>query len=324
MISLKLWRALSKPPKRHPLFQYVLLNAKREEPHVTSSFIVWVMMLATVIFTLTFLYRPATWIILASFVALNSIYSVRWVLRIARTLTQEKESRRYDLLATMPIGLLGTSWALSTGAVHKRSSFRWIPYLVLMIAIMAFISLCGLSTVTLTLIDSLSDTEQSLMANLAFAKVGIFALPVVILFYIDHIYSILTAIVFGQLATYDVKNTADGQIRALFGFLTLQIMFYTLIVGLTLWATPSLFGLLDPSKVSDIILFSIISITTFVAVRELILTVIWRMLVKFLSADHKEIALVLKPFYEAEAILRESEKARVRRLDATGKMAATD
>lgn len=317
MISLKLWRALSKPPRRHPLFQYVLLDAKREQPRITSGFVIWAMMFATIIFTFSIILRPVSWVILALFIALNSIYAARWVLRIARTLTHEKETRRYDLLASLPVGLLGTSWALSTGAVHRRSSFRWIPYLVMVVAIVTFVALCSLSTITLTLIDTLSDSDKAFVQNLAFARGGIAALPFIILFYIDHVYSILTAIVFGQLATVDVKNTADGQIRALFGFLSIQILTYVVSFGLILFIIPNIFTALDISNVQMLVTLSFIGIIVFIVLREATVFALWQFLTRLLDADHKEIALVLKPFYEAELILRESEKARARHLDAT-------
>jgi|GEM_PF-6651628 len=314
MISLKLWRALSKPPRQHPLFQYVLKDGKKEKPAVTSGFVIWVLMLAAIIFVWAVLFRPMVWLILAAFVALNSIYATRWVLRISRTILEEKETRRFDLLASLPVGLLGTSWALSTGAVHKRSSFRWIPFLVLIVVILAFITLCGLSTVTLTLLDQLSDTELALSENLKFARIGITAIPFVVLFYFDHIYSILTAIVFGQVATIDTKNTAEGQVRALIGFLAIQMVMYVVTLIIAIVVIP-MFGF---TQVGHLIMIGIIGTIAFVAMREAIVYVLWRFLTSLLEADSNEIALVLKPFYEAEAILRESEKARVRHMDAAG------
>ena len=315
MISLKLWRALSKPPRRHPLFQYVLTGAKREEPQVTSGFVVWVMVLAAIIFIGTVLFQPMMWFILALFLSLNSIYATRWVLRISRTILAEKASRRYDLLASLPVGLLGTSWALSTGAIHKRSSFRWIPYLILMTVIIAFLALCGLSTITITMIEQLSDNETAFVENLAFARIGFQIIPFVILFYIDHVYSILTAVVFGQIATIDAQHESEGQVRALLGFLTIQILTYIIGFVVAAFGLPAIFTTFGFTQVSHLIMIGIIGIVFFVFLREWIVFSLWRYLARTLEADDQEIALVLKPFYEAEAILKESEKARERHLD---------
>ena len=184
MISLRLWRALSKPPRHHPLFQYVLADSKREKPGVTSGFVVWVLILVAFIFIWSVIFKPVMGIILALFISLNSIYATRWVLRISRIILEEKQSRRFDLLASLPIGLLGTSWALSTGAVHRRSSFRWLPYLISMVVVIAFIALCGLITITFALLEELSSNEASMMANLDFVRIGIQIIPFLILFYL--------------------------------------------------------------------------------------------------------------------------------------------
>ena len=320
MISFKLWRALSSPPRRHPLFQYVLSGAKREQPQVTSGFVVWVMMLAALIFIMAVLVQPLMWFILAMFVSLNSLYAARWALRIARTIAQEKESRRYDLLASLPVGLLGTSWALTTGALHKRSSFRWLPYLVLMIAVIACLALCGLSTVTLTLLEQLSDNEIAFVRNLDFARSGIIVIPFVILFYFDHVYSILTAIVFGQLVSIDVKDVAERKIRALIGFLVIQLLTYVLSLGIALLVLPGFLTASGFTEVEHLVIIGFVGVLIFIMLRESIVFGLWRYLTTSLDADHKEMALVLKPFYQAEAILRESEQARVRHMDARGQL----
>ncbi len=320
MISFKLWRALSRPPRRHPLFQYVLSGTKREEPQVTSGFVVWVLMLAALIFIIAVIVQPVMWFILAMFVSLNSFYAARWVLRIARTIVQEKESRRYDLLASLPVGLLGTSWALTTGAVHKRSSFRWLPYLVLMIAIIACIALCGLSTLILTLLEELSENEITLARNLDFARSGIIVMPFVILFYFDHVYSILTAIVFGQIVSIDVRDVAEGQIRALTGFLVIQLLTYIFSLGIALLVLPGFLTASGFTEVEHLVMIGFAGVLIFIMLRESIVFGLWRYLTISLEADHKEMALVLKPFYQAEAILRESEQARVRHLDARGQL----
>ncbi len=318
MISFKLWRALSKPPRHHPLFQYVLTGSNREKPGVTSGFVVWVLMLVAFIFIWSVIFKPVMGVILAMFVALNSVYATRWVLRISQTILEEKQTRRFDLLASLPIGLLGTSWALSTGAVHRRSSFRWLPYLILMIVTIAFIALCGLVTVTFTLLEELSNNQASFMANLDFVRIGIQIIPFVILFYIDHIYSILTAIIFGQIATIDIANIAEGQVRALIGFLAIQVVTYLFAFLIFMLGLPYFFSLWGLDEVGHLVLIALMGIAFFVVMREWTTYLLWIFLTKSLHADANEKALVLRPFYEAETILRESEKARLRHMDAVG------
>lgn len=318
MISFKLWRALSKPPRHHPLFQYVLVGSNREKPGITSGFVVWVLMLVAFIFIGSVIFKPVMGFILVMFIALNSIYATRWVLRISQTILEEKQTRRFDLLASLPIGLLGTSWALSTGAVHRRSSFRWLPYLILMIVTIAFIALCGLVTLTFTLLEELSTNEEALLANLDFVRIGIQVIPFVILFYIDHVYSILTAIIVGQIVTIDIANIAEGQVRALIGFLAIQVLTYLLTFLIIALGLPFVFTALGLTEVGHLVLSAFIGIGLFVLIREWTTYSLWTFLTKSLHADANEKALVLKPFYEAESILRESENARLRHMDAVG------
>jgi len=317
MISLKLWRALSKPPRRHPLFKYVLAKAKEDNPQVTSGFFVWAMMLMGFLFFFVVIVEWFLPIILIALVALNSIYAMRWSVRIATAIIEEKEANRYDLLAALPIGLLGTNWAISTGCIHQRSSFKWLPYIILILNIVAFLVICSLVTLTLTLLEPLSNTEAAFVGNLYFARVGIVALPFTILFYIDHIYSILTAVLVGQVATLDNGNLAEGQIRALLGFLAVQLTLYVFTFGIAGVALPALFASFGQDGIDSLVLIGILGVGLFIVMREIIVYQLWKFLARFLEADAKEIALVLKPFYEAEAILKESEKARAKYMDAT-------
>lgn len=113
-----------------------------------------------------------------------------------------------------------------------------------------------------------------------------------------------------------VKGSVEGQIRALPGFLVIQLMTYILSPGLALFALPAFIRASGFTEISHLIMIGFASIITFIMLRELIVLVLWQYLTISLEADNKEIALILKPFYEAEAILRESEQARVQHMDA--------
>lgn len=190
MLSFKLWRALQNPPRHHPLYQHVLSHASKDSTRLALGFFMWFFMIATFIFIFAILFDWLLYLVLAIFILLNTIYALRWVLRIATSLVEEKEANRYDLLAALPIGSLGTSWAMSTGIVHQRSSFRFMPQLILTISIVTFCMLCGLSTFLGVFLHS-SSSDQSFLANLDVVQLGIASIPFVIIFYFDHIYSVL-------------------------------------------------------------------------------------------------------------------------------------
>jgi hypothetical protein len=311
MLSIKLWRALQHPPRHHPLSQRVLSHASKDNTRLAIGFFMWSFMLATFIFIFGIIFDWLLYVILGLFILLNSIYALRWVLRIAQSLVEEKESNRYDLLAALPIGSLGTSWAISTGCVHQRSSFRFMPHFILTIAIVCFSMLCGLSTM-LGLFLETSGTEQAILANLNVVELGFASIPFVIIFYLDHLYSVLTAVLFGQWITIDLKNQDEARVRSFLGYLALQISVYALSYGLSVLLIPMILGNIGLTGLPVLLGISLFGIAFFSVLRELIVRFLWQQLVKTYLADDNEIMLVLKPYYEVEAILRASKAARLR------------
>jgi hypothetical protein len=315
MISRQLWRALNNPPRHHPLFQYVLTHAKREEPKVTPGFFMWAFMCSSLTFFWTIVLDWVPYLLLGLLILLNTVYALRWVLRISATIVAEKEQRRYDLLASLPIGLLGTSWAISTGCVHRRSSFRWMPYLILLGTFSVGCMLSLFITMTVAIIESHALGGQDAIGNLNLMQLGIMGLASMIVFYFDHIYSILTAVLIGQIVTIDLNNSAEAQIRALLGFLALQFSLYVLIYGIVMVALPKIWVFLGFSGLGMIASIAIIGIGLYILIRELLVKFLWQFLSQSLDADEKEIDLVMQPPHLLDKILKESEARRIRPLD---------
>ncbi|MEL7434977.1 MAG: hypothetical protein AAFN11_13615, partial [Chloroflexota bacterium] len=310
------------PPRRHPLFEQVLKNSRRDTFQVTSGFIIWGLLFVSALFVATMIVKWMALLVVGAFLFLNSVYAARWAIRIANTILTEKETRRYDLLASLPTGLLGTSWALSTGAIHRRSSFRWMPYLVLMTVITSLIALCTLVTVTFGLLDQISRTDTMLAAHIDFINTGIIAIPFVIWFYIDHLYSILTAVLVAQVVTVDADYSADGQVMGLLGFMAVQVLIYALTFGIAVVVVPALFSAIGLTGTLPLIFMGILGIVLFIVIREFAVQQLWERLTTALEADAQEKWFVLTPIYEQQAqlILKESEKARARFMDANRSM----
>jgi hypothetical protein len=311
MLSIKLWRALQNPPRQHPLFQYVMSRASKDNTRLALGFFMWMFMLASFVFIFGIIFDWLLYMVLALFILLNTIYALRWVLRIAQTLVNEKENNRYDLLASLPIGLLGTSWAISTGCVHERSSFRFMPQLILAISIVTALMLCGLSTWMAVFLEN-SASEQALLANLDVIQLGIASIPFVLIFYFDHIYSVLTAVLLGQWITIDVKNPDEARVRAFLAYLSLQISVYALSYGISAALLSNLLTLFGLSGVPALLIMAVSGVLFFIFLREMIVRFLWQSLVHNFLADEKDIMLVLKPYHGAEVILQAAKAARLR------------
>lgn len=247
------------------------------------------------------------YLLLSLLILFNALYSVRWVLRISATIATEKEQRRYDLLASLPSGLLGVSWAISAGCVHRRSSFRWMPYLILLGAISVTCMLTLFTAFTFAVLESTDLSAQGIIGNLSLIQLAIVGIALMVIFYFDHIYSILTAILVGQIASVDLNNAAEAQIRAFIGFLGLQFLLYSISYGVIIFTIPNILTFFGVNGIRVYVGLALFGVVFYLLLREVLVKVLWNLLYRLLLADDKEIALVLEPPYMLEKILKEGE-----------------
>ena len=307
MLSWKLWRALNNPPRHHPLFQYVLSKAKREEPKVTSIFFMWAFMCSTITFFWTIVLDWVPYLVLAVLILFNTIYSVRWVLRISATIAREKEHRRYDLLASLPSGLLGISWAISTGCVHRRSSFRWMPYLMLLGVVCVCFMLSLFVAIAAFVIETNSMHGKEVIADIMLMELGIIGFALMVIFYFDHIYSTLTAILIGQIISVDLIDATEARIRAFLAFLSLQFLLYITTYTVMILILPKITQFFGFDGIWNYVSLGLIGIVFFLILREILVKLLWYTLHHIVLADEKEIALVLEPSYLLDKILNDGE-----------------
>ena len=294
MLGWQLWRALNHPPRHHPLFQYTLTHAKKEEPRVAPGFFMWIFMCSTMSLIWTVIFDWLPYIFITAIILLNTVYALRWALRISGTIVSEKESQRYDLLAALPIGMLGTSWAISTGCLHRRSSFRWLPYLMLMLAVMTTITMVIMGLLTTFVLSTDLNTE-ALLANLNLLEIAILTVPFTFGFYIDQLYSILIATLIGMVATIDVQNSTDARLRAAIIFATIQLAIYALLFTVLVVGLPRVFVFFGFSSVTMLMAESIIGLLLFIVIREWLVRRMWHYITTSFSAEENEVKLVLQP-----------------------------
>lgn len=290
-LSMRLWTALKYPPRHHPLFRYALSQARKEEPRVTSGFFMWAFACSSITFFSTVV---LTWIplfVLALFILGNTLYGVRWALRISRVLMQEKEHRRYDLLAALPPGRLGTAWAISTGCLHQRTSFRWVPYIIGALTVILVFTLLMTSGITMVVLQDASMSEALRIANNDILITSAVALPVCILFYIDHQYATLSGVLLAMIATVDEQVVAEARTRVLVVYFALQTAVYLGVLGIAANLPLALGG----SGIALVGVQVVVGTLLFLIVREGLVRYLWRRLTQLLHAEDSEIALVLQP-----------------------------
>lgn len=290
-LSFRLWTALKHPPYHHPLFRYALAQARKEQPRVTSGFFMWAFACSSITFFSTVILDWLPLLVLVLFMLANTLYGSRWSLRISHMLMQEKAQNRYDLLAALPAGRLGTSWALSTGCLHQRMSFRWVPYLVGAVTVILILMLLMTAGITLIVLQDESLSDVLRLANNNILVTSAMALPVCVLFYLDHQYAMLTGVLVAMLATIDQNIIAEARTRVLLLFLSLQMLTYLVIFGITV----NIPVMLRSTPQVEMLLQVIVGTVLFFVLREGLVRRLWGMLTRLLHAEDAEIALVLQP-----------------------------
>ncbi len=150
----------------------------------------------------------------------------------AAAVSKERESNRFDLLATTPEGIFGTSWLLSLGAVHRRDAYQRLQswYTWGFRAVFIFISYLVFE-VTLALNDGF-DPWHSLVIILG-------ASLILLGFYIDHIQALSVGVLVGLATPTFARDRIGAETGA--------VLFYLLVRVFTLLAAFAvMFGLLSP------------------------------------------------------------------------------
>lgn len=287
-LSWRIWRALRNPPRQHPLFRQVLAKTEAINPRPTGAFFTWMFMCTTLTFFWTTIFQWVLVFLLLLLLGFNTLYGLRIAWSISGTIGDEKERQRYDLLAALPFGLFGTSWAISTGCLHRRWSFRWVPFVVQATCIVFLATLLFGNTMTYFFLkdDSLSTAVEA--ANIDLLKVGILMVPGVVVFYLDHLYSNVTAVLFGIAAAAFARNGTEARLQAFPGFLSLQLIVYAVAYGLIAIWLPQVLNWLGFVEVEALLLLSLIGVVFFVILREGFVRWLWRHMVARLNETETE------------------------------------
>jgi hypothetical protein len=280
MLIWRLWAMLRQPPRSHPLFQRILRHNAGEPPRMTSTFFLWMFTCLSITFCPISLPMNG-WIPLVLFgllLLLNTAISLYWAVNISQTILEEQEHRRYDLLAALPTGSSGVSWAMSTGYLHRQKLFIWLPALMRAIGAVLVCVLIGAMIFTVVVLRQNNMGNTAFLSNQALVPLIVRGFFAVCLLYGDHLYSIVTSVLIGMIAPVEVLTLAEARLRAVWWFGTLQLVFYLL------WLAPTLLLSVDLSP-GGVLLHGLMSILFYVVLREWLLRWLWRRWLHLANAD---------------------------------------
>lgn len=290
MLTWRLWRALCSPPYSHPLFQRTVMTHSvrsrvRRLVELMTGYVV-ICALATLVWPLLFM-NPAI-IVLVIVACSNTLYSMTWSFRVSTAIAREYELETYDLLCLQPAGALGVGWVLCTGNLYRSPFFRGLRFVMPMLSISVTLAL--VIALTIPFLLSLSSTGQTESLQLLITLVYALSLAIAF-FYIDHIQSLLLANLIGMITPSYIPDRLYVGLWAVSGFLAVQIAVYLLTLIASFIILPIFYS---PSVLHISIIFSILRLLIFYALREGIILVIWHLLAQRFNANAVELQNMFK------------------------------
>lgn len=300
MITVRLWHALRDPRHvKHPLARKMLLDVRPTvklpvRVLVGGSIIIGMVLVCG----LTYIVPPA---ILTRFAALPLVLPVLYLLlvfggtgrgvtlaeRTSSALAAEYDRETFETLAAAPAGALGAHWTILTASLQRDSNPEETN------ALQVRLTLMGFALVSFFLLIFYFNTWTRTAVSM-FIEMPFVLYPLVAIYYIDYVCSMVTGALVGALSAATVRKPLEGRITAAAGFLALQFAGYGLAYGLTMIAVPVLFREIGFAGLAAKVSLAGLGVVIYYAVREVINWGLWRALAWRLGAAASERTAVME------------------------------
>lgn len=294
MLTWKLWRAINRSPLRSPIYLRALTGYQaRANVQMPVRFLLagWVRTVMLVILPLILIMLGPPLLFLLYYMALllappllpiaNTLYGLAHVVSAGGRIAGERERRTYDLLCTTPPGMPGLHWSYCMGWIHHHVLYRNVMLGVLSIGIMA--SAFGLSPRVVFGVEPVA------------LEVGaIRAVALTVIFVIDYAQSVVISSLTILLLPTDTEGTTNARVWLSSLFLALQLGVYLPTLLLGVYALPGAFDLLGVEPKVSGILIPVLLVGFFVALRELVITGLWRAVRQQLTTSPVELDAVTR------------------------------
>jgi hypothetical protein len=297
MLTLKLWRALKRPPNLTAIYRRAYVRQQHEES-TTTIHIPILNFFASIFKNLSMAVLPVVLILFGTpivmllfYLALllspflvplaNTIYGLTHAISASGNIAKERERQTYDVICTSPIGVLGVHWSYCTGWLHYHATYRNALVVVVIIGVAA--SLLGLAAQVVFGVES-APTVISLVRGLALAA----------LFMIDYAQTIVISSLTTLLVPTYAENEGNARVWASSLFLVLQMGVYvpTLLIGMV--ALPSTFPLLGIAPEVGDLITPLLYVVFFVVLREVVITGLWHRVEEQLSTTRVELDAITR------------------------------
>lgn len=298
MITLRLWNALRNPRHvAHPLARRLMLDVRR-----TTKLPVRVMVGGSIltgmvlVCGLTYIVPPP---LLNRFALLPLVLPGLYLLLVfggtgrgvtlaaqtSSALAAEYDKDTFEALASTPAGALGAHWTVLTAHLQRESNPDETN------SFQVRVTLMGIALVTFFLLIFYLNTWTRTAVSM-FVQMPFVLYPLVIIYYVDYVCSIVAGALVGALAATAARKPLEGRLAATGGFMMLQFAAYGLAYWLAVFVAPALFQQVEFTGLAAKVSLAGLSVVLYYAVREAINWGLWRALAWRLGAAASERAAV--------------------------------
>lgn len=302
MITWRLWRFLSRPYTRHPMFRQLLVRRSRRQPLrlndvlLLPAFLVksdlWGILGGVV---MVLLFCSGGWLIIFPLVIVTpflllfsgTLYGVAVAVWTSADFAVEHEKRRVDVTAVTPAGMAGLLWAITSARQQGTGLLVQMRNIALgvclgLLFVLAMVFAVGLLNwlATFGMTEDYPGQLRGSTRNLE-QLTRVFLLICVL--YVDFMQSaVLGTLVGFYTATYGLPRVNAGGLA--FGvFLFVQLVSYALILTLVLVVAPNVLVGVPP------LLGTLAQIGLFLLGRECLVFGLWHAVAHRLQADTTEL-----------------------------------
>lgn len=291
MTSLTIWRALCKPPQRHPLFMRFSSEATRgrlRDRGTAAKLLVAVLVAIAIpvlpVVLLMFLAALLSLPVMTPIVI--TMFGTLWAARIGGAISRERERNAYDLLCVLPQGQTITNWVIGTASIHRDSRFQSLYTVVHAVAVVALVAIGAIALIVSANLDPARGnqfTGAALPDNFVIEGVCMIAL-----LYVDYMQTIVLALTVGMSAANGAKNRLEGEFISAGVFLTIQVAVYVAAMFGGFIALPALFNAIGFSGLPAHLSLYAIRFLLLIGGREVMIHILWRGMGGWIGSSHTD------------------------------------
>jgi|GEM_PF-7078260 len=287
-LTWQLWNALRFPQRRHPIFHY----ARKQSTSRESSSRWWrvLLFLAFASFIIFAIVIPVPAIVVTVGAAITiplmmilfngTVLGTLWAVNVSDTIATAYQDNRFELLSLSSQGAYGVLWLLCCGVVHRNNRLKTVYRIVRWVVSLVLV-LLGIAIAMMIFGAITAGSEQLQQQQLNVLRDVIQICLIVCVLWLDHIQSILVAVMVGLVLPAFIKDKT--QLRGITPIIYLAIQVFSYLAIFVMYAVIGIvlrevFG--NTFIVSLMIAFT--TILSFYLIRESIIAGLWRvMLIKY-------------------------------------------